>query len=53
MQGKGVIKFFLIVMTIVALVQYFFIVPTNTVEENAEEYALKVGNPDGLSLIHI
>ncbi|MFT4760836.1 MAG: SecD/SecF fusion protein [Paraglaciecola sp.] len=47
MQGKGVIKFFLVVMTIVALVQYFFIVPTNTVEENAEEYALKMGSKDG------
>jgi SecD/SecF fusion protein len=47
MQGKGVIKFFLVVMTIVALVQYFFIVPTNTVEKNAEEYALKMGKKDG------
>ena len=47
MQGKGVIKFFLVIMTLVALVQYFFIIPTNKVENNAEEYALKVGNPDG------
>lgn len=47
MQGKGVIKFFLVVMTLVALVQYFFIIPTNTVEDNAEAYALKMGSPDG------
>ena len=47
MQGKGVIKFFLIVMTLVALIQYLFIIPTNKVEADAEEYALNFGNPDG------
>jgi SecD/SecF fusion protein len=39
MQGKGVVKFFLVVMTIVTLVQYFFILPTQKVERAAEEYA--------------
>ncbi|MCI4649904.1 hypothetical protein, partial [Phaeodactylibacter sp.] len=39
MQGKGVVKFFLVVMTIVTLVQYFFILPTQKVEKAAEEYA--------------
>ena len=32
-------KFFLVVMTIVTLVQYFFILPTQKVEKAAEEYA--------------
>jgi SecD/SecF fusion protein len=40
MQGKGVVKFFLVVMTIVTLVQYFFILPTQKVEKAAEEFAL-------------
>ncbi len=39
MQGKGVVKFFLVVMTLVTLVQYFFIIPTQKVEKNADEYA--------------
>lgn len=39
MQGKGVVKFFLVVMTLVALVQYFFLYPTQRVENAAEEYA--------------
>lgn len=39
MQGKGVVKFFLVVMAIVTLVQYFFILPTQKVEKNADEYA--------------
>ena len=39
MQGKGVVKFFLVVMTIVTLVQYFFILPTQKVENAADEYA--------------
>ncbi|MCB0587220.1 MAG: protein translocase subunit SecD, partial [Phaeodactylibacter sp.] len=39
MQGKGVVKFFLVVMTIVTLVQYFFILPTQKVEKAADEYA--------------
>jgi len=40
MQGKGIVKFFLVVMTIVTLVQYFFILPTRKVEKRAEEFAL-------------
>jgi len=39
MQGKGVVKFFLVVMTIVTLVQYFFILPTQRIEKKADEYA--------------
>jgi SecD/SecF fusion protein len=39
MQGKGIVKFFLVVLTIVCLVQYLFILPTRKVENNADKYA--------------
>lgn len=39
MQGKGIIKFFLIVITIVCLIQYLYLLPTRSVETNAEEFA--------------
>ncbi|MBC6995405.1 protein translocase subunit SecDF [Neolewinella lacunae] len=39
MQGKGIIKFFLVVMLLVTAYQYFFIIPTNAVEADAADYA--------------
>ncbi len=39
MQGKGIVKFFLVVLTLVTAVQYFFILPTQRVEKNAVKYA--------------
>ncbi len=39
MQGKGIVKFFLVVMTLVTLVQYLFILPTQKVEKAAARYA--------------
>ena len=42
MQGKGIVKFFLVVMTLVTLLQYLFIIPTQKVEKEAEEYARKL-----------
>lgn len=39
MQGKGIVKFFLVVMTLVTLLQYLFIIPTTKVERQAREYA--------------
>ncbi len=39
MQGKGVVKFFLVVMTLVTIAQYLFILPTRKVEKRADEYA--------------
>lgn len=39
MQGKGIVKFFLVVMTLVVILQYLFILPTNRVEDDAERYA--------------
>lgn len=44
MQGKGVVKFFLVVMTLVTLVQYLFILPTRKVEKAADAYALSATN---------
>ncbi|MEM9822276.1 MAG: protein translocase subunit SecDF [Bacteroidota bacterium] len=42
MQGKGMIKFFLVVLTLVCLLQYFYILPTAKVERNAAEHANRV-----------
>ncbi|WP_020567676.1 protein translocase subunit SecDF [Neolewinella persica] len=39
MQGKGIIKFFLVVMLIVTAVQYLYIIPTNGAENDAEDFA--------------
>jgi SecD/SecF fusion protein len=39
MQGKGVVRFFLIALTIVCLYQYLLILPTNGVEGAASDYA--------------
>ncbi|MCB0664458.1 MAG: protein translocase subunit SecDF [Saprospiraceae bacterium] len=42
MQGKGIVKFFLVVMAIVCAIQYLLILPTRKVEKNADAYAEKV-----------
>lgn len=39
MQGKGLVKVFLVLLAIVSLVQMYYFIPTNRVEKNAEEYA--------------
>jgi SecD/SecF fusion protein len=39
MQGKGIVKFFLIVITIVCVAQYLFLLPTRGVERKADNYA--------------
>lgn len=46
-MGKGVVKFFLVVMTLVTLAQYGLILPTSKVERKADEYAGKFGTLDG------
>ena len=50
MQGKGIIKFFLIVLALVCLVQYLYMVPTRGVERAADSYAAEIaaqiGNAD-------
>ena len=42
MQGKGLVKLFLVLMTLVTLVQLYYFVPTNRVEKAAESYAESV-----------
>lgn len=50
MQGKGLLKFFLILMVIVSVVQLLYFIPTNRVEKAATEYAIeKSSNVDELS----
>lgn len=39
MQGKGIIRFFLILLTAVCLLQYLYLIPTRKVERDAERYA--------------
>ncbi len=42
MQGKGIIKFFLVVLTLICLVQFLYVLPTNKVEKAADRYAESV-----------
>jgi SecD/SecF fusion protein len=46
MQGKGLIKVFLVLITIVCLLQFWYFVPTNRVEKEAESYALNAVGSD-------
>lgn len=39
MQGKGIIRFFLILLTAVCLLQYLYLIPTRKVEKDADRYA--------------
>jgi SecD/SecF fusion protein len=41
MQGKGLVRFFLILMTIVTLFQFLLTIPTTNVENAADAYAKK------------
>jgi SecD/SecF fusion protein len=43
MQGKGLIKFFLVLMALVCIWQFFLSTKTNTVDQKAVEYALSYG----------
>ncbi len=44
MQGKGIVKFFLVLMIIVTVAQYFFIFPTQKVEKAADQYAMRASD---------
>ncbi|MEM1215968.1 MAG: protein translocase subunit SecDF [Bacteroidota bacterium] len=44
MQGKGIVKFFLVVMVLVTLLQYLYVLPTNRVEKEAESYGLAMAD---------
>ena len=39
MQGKGIVKFFLVLLTIVTVVQFLYMIPTAKVEKRAEAFA--------------
>lgn len=40
MQGKGIVRLFLVLMTLVTILQYIFYLPSRKVEKAAEAYAL-------------
>ncbi len=40
MAGKGIIKFFLVVLTLFCSLQYFYMYPTYKVENAAKEFAM-------------
>ena len=48
MQGKGIVKFFLVIMVIVCAIQYLLILPTRKVERSADAYAEKVAMSLGI-----
>lgn len=39
MQGKGIVKFFLVALGLVSLIQFIYLIPTNSVENAADRYA--------------
>jgi SecD/SecF fusion protein len=42
MQGKGIIKFFLVALAVVSLIQFLYVLPTNKVENAADSYATSI-----------
>lgn len=44
MQGKGIVKVFLVLMTVVCLAQFILILPTRKVERAADQYAMQVAS---------
>jgi len=51
MQGKGLVKVFLVLISLVCLLQFAYFIPTNSVENNADAYAMKISGKgaDGVS----
>ncbi|MEM7573407.1 MAG: protein translocase subunit SecDF [Bacteroidota bacterium] len=44
MQGKGIVKFFLVVMGLIAIAQFLFLLPTKRVERQADDYAQRISS---------
>ncbi len=42
MEGKGIVKLFLILLLVVTVLQFFYMIPTRNVEKAAENYAEQV-----------
>lgn len=40
MQGKGIVRFFLILLTVICIYQLLFFIPANRVEKDAESFAV-------------
>lgn len=49
MQGKGIVRFFLVLLALVTLYQYLLILPTNRVENAADAYAQEASQNSGKS----
>ncbi|MFT7603334.1 MAG: SecD/SecF fusion protein, partial [Saprospiraceae bacterium] len=47
MQGKGIIKFFLVVVALMCFIQYFYLYPTYKVEQDAEKHATEKSKDAG------
>ena len=47
MEGKGIIRFFLIVLAIVCFLQYLYLLPTRKVEKAADKYAQEMADLAG------
>ena len=47
MQGKGIIKFFLVLMALVCIWQFVLTFPTKSVETDADAFALSTGGEEG------
>ena len=50
MQGKGIVRFFLILLTVICIYQLFFFVPAGRVEADAEAYAATQVTPGASEL---
>ncbi|MEM6395036.1 MAG: protein translocase subunit SecDF [Bacteroidota bacterium] len=44
MQGKGLVKFFLVVMGLLAIAQFMYLLPTNRIERQADDYAQRISS---------
>ena len=44
MQGKGIIKVFLVALTLVSIIQFLYVLPTNRVENAADRYAESIAS---------
>jgi SecD/SecF fusion protein len=44
MEGKGIIRFFLIILAVVCFLQYLYLLPTRKIEKAAEKYAQELAD---------
>ncbi len=47
MQGKGIVKFFLVLFTVIVAIQFLYMLPTMRVESDADAYAQRVADATG------